>query len=565
MKPLKIGFLVDELEVSPTVFELIEHVKESDLFLNPVIIHGYSEKRRKSKYEKVATVFKKHGFLGLLNRLAFSSLIRFIRAIERIHVQKSSQKFGERCSLQKISGVVQIAVNGNWSQSLLFLNFDHDEINKIRSQNFDCIIRCGSGILRGEILNTPRLGLLSFHHGDNAVNRGGPCGFWEVFKSEAHSGFVIQKLNNELDGGEVLFRGNIMTRETWTSNEAALIQKSNFFMKNLLNQIALSGKISRSDVPVLHNNQLYKLENTSTLLLYTAKILLPKVINKAMDMLLSPKLGRWSVSYAEHCNFNKSLWRYKEIENQKGRFFADPFVIKYNGRHIVFVEDYFFSDKRGRISAIEIKENGHEFLGVVLEENFHLSFPFVFEDSGNLYMIPETAENQQIRLYECISFPEKWVLKTILMDNVSAADTMALKQGDHWFLLTNICSSGMGDHQSELHIFYSENVTSKKWLPIGSGNPAMVDSRKARNGGVFYHEGNLYRINQIPGKGNYGKSFGVNKVCNLSIDSYNEIRVKDVHSNFKQDAISTHHFHADKHLAVIDHRRFQRLKDIMGK
>ena len=77
------------------------------------------------------------------------------------------------------------------------------------------------------------------------------------------------------------------------------------------------------------------------------------------------------------------------------------------------MEDYFFSDKRGRISAIEIKENGHEFLGVVLEENFHLSFPFVFEDSGNLYMIPETAENQQIRLYECISFPEKWVLKTI--------------------------------------------------------------------------------------------------------------------------------------------------------
>ena len=37
---------------------------------------------------------------------------------------------------------------------------------------------------------------------------------------------------------------------------------------------------------------------------------------------------------------------------------------------------------------------------VVLEENFHLSYPYVFEESGNVYMIPETSDVGDIRLYK---------------------------------------------------------------------------------------------------------------------------------------------------------------------
>ena len=36
----------------------------------------------------------------------------------------------------------------------------------------------------------------------------------------------------------------------------------------------------------------------------------------------------------------------------------------------------------------------------VLVEPFHLSFPYVFEDSGKIFMLPETGANHSISLYE---------------------------------------------------------------------------------------------------------------------------------------------------------------------
>ena len=101
-------------------------------------------------------------------------------------------------------------------------------------------------------------------------------------------------------------------------------------------------------------------------------------------------------------------------------------------------------------------------------------------------MVPESSKNCDIRLYKCLEFPYKWQLEKVLMNNVSAADTMLIKQQDTWFMLTNICSAGLGDHNSELHIYYSESLKSNQWKPIASGNPVIFDSLKARNGGLFF-------------------------------------------------------------------------------
>ena len=72
-------------------------------------------------------------------------------------------------------------------------------------------------------------------------------------------------------------------------------------------------------------------------------------------------------------------------------------------------------------------------------------------------------------------------------------------------MLTNICSAGYGDHNSELHIFYSEDLKSNLWKPITSGNPVIFDSLKARNGGLFFHNETIYRVNQVHEKLIMGK------------------------------------------------------------
>ena len=99
------------------------------------------------------------------------------------------------------------------------------------------------------------------------------------------------------------------------------------------------------------------------------------------------------------------------------------------------MEDFFFNDNKGRISVIRIDKDKYEFLDVILEESFHLSFPFVFKEGESIYMIPESHENHDIRLYKCLDFPYNWKLEKILMSDINAADTMLIKENIHGLCL----------------------------------------------------------------------------------------------------------------------------------
>ena len=102
--------------------------------------------------------------------------------------------------------------------------------------------------------------------------------------------------------------------------------------------------------------------------------------------------------------------------------------------------------------------------------------------------------------------------------------------------------------------------TLNEWHPIKQGNPVIFDSLSARNGGLFYRDNVLYRVNQVHGKDHYGKSFGVNKVTKLNTESYSEERISNINSDFKLGIQSTHHYNANEKFAVVDYCRLQRLR-----
>src|SRR5207249_3634206 len=81
-----------------------------------------------------------------------------------------------------------------------------EDITKIERHAIDVFVRLGFRILRGKILRAARYGVWSYHHADNAVNRGGPPGFWEVFHDHPVTGSILQILTEDLDNGTVLYR-----------------------------------------------------------------------------------------------------------------------------------------------------------------------------------------------------------------------------------------------------------------------------------------------------------------------------------------------------------------------
>lgn len=248
----------------------------------------------------------------------------------------------------------------------------------------------------------------------------------------------------------------------------------------------------------------------------------------------------------------------RRIPNPAGRYLADPFVITREGATYCFVEDYDFARHHGQISVLRLGVDGATPLGLVLDEPFHLSFPFLLEDDGRLLMISEASASGQIRLYECVDFPLGWRLKSVLMQGVSAADTMVFRHRGLWWMLTCMDLRGVGDHCTELCAFSSETLEGGSWRPHPA-NPLVIDPERGRNGGLLAAEGALFRVAQRQGFDFYGKGLTVNRLDRLDTEGFAETPVLRLDQTTLPGIEGMHHLHSDGHVTVFDMRPRPRL------
>ena len=137
------------------------------------------------------------------------------------------------------------------------------------------------------------------------------------------------------------------------------------------------------------------------------------------------------------------------------------------------------------------------------------------------------------------------------MDNVVASDSMIFEKDGSWWLFTNI-DPVEADCCSELYIFFSESPLGDAWTPHPK-NPIFIDSLKARNGGLLFHRGSIYRVGQKQGFGRYGKSTSINRIDVLTKEEYSETQICHVEPNFFPEIIGTHHFHSNDGVCVFDY------------
>lgn len=171
--------------------------------------------------------------------------------------------------------------------------------------------------------------------------------------------------------------------------------------------------------------------------------------------------------------FPSSMEGFRIIAPPLGRFYADPFLIEWSGRHYVFFEEYFRGCNRGRIAYCEIRPDGTlSEPQIALERASHLAYPFVFAYDDALYMIPETADAKSVELYRARKFPGLFEFERILLREVNAVDTtLVVHQGRFW-LLMNQFDYNIDPH-SALHAYWSDALEGP-WRPH-PGNPIVTD------------------------------------------------------------------------------------------
>jgi hypothetical protein len=258
---------------------------------------------------------------------------------------------------------------------------------------------------------------------------------------------------------------------------------------------------------------------------------IPNVLNHRV--LARKKFERFGILLYFH-NVNKKI-----LVKSSNKNFADPFLYTdSDGKLFLFYESWDI-DGTGSIYLISFESNFEPiFHGEILKEEFHLSFPFVFEYQGFQYMCPQSDTENQVLIYKAENFPFNWVLHNIINLPLKLVDCVLFYLNDQWWLLGSSRDPDLNSHTSVLHVFYSENLFGSNWFSHPR-NPVKWSDAGGRNAGFFQLGTRFFRVGQIQGSDFYGLGFQVYEIDLISELSFDE---RLVLSYWPKPDNSSHHF-----------------------
>ncbi|MCR4615121.1 MAG: hypothetical protein K5756_03130 [Clostridiales bacterium] len=202
---------------------------------------------------------------------------------------------------------------------------------------------------------------------------------------------------------------------------------------------------------------------------------------------------------------------FKTVGADKRYWYADPFLFEKDGKTWLFVEMFDNTTELGVIGCSVFENGGFTKPRVVLEESFHLSYPYVFEKDGEIYMMPETHAQECIQLYRAVNFPDEWEKYKILVSNVDAVDTVI--NGD-LLIASLICP----EHDMTVDLaVYDFDGQGTSYNPVYS---RRLDKRGA--GRVFQHSGKTIRPAQNCENRVYGAGLRFYEITECSKEKYDE-------------------------------------------
>ena len=423
-------------------------------------------------------------------------------------------------------------------------------ISELKEYDLDLLIAFELNKPSQILSQASRLGLLSFYHDEQNQQFKYPICFEEVLKKQNKTSFNILHVAPQTQKVMRILKGSFITHSFFLTNQRNLFLRRNFYMQKILKDIYQGKNINGKSLKL--ESQISKIATPRIMDQFRYIIHVSSIIkNRILNRIISKK-DNWNVG------INFSSWKDFDFinsivfKNPDGHYLADPFILKEGAETYCFVEDYDWSKGKGSIAAYQISSGKLINLGIVLEESFHLSFPYIFKHESKIYMLPESSDNMDIRIYESVEFPTKWKLKTIIKENISAADSMIFSRKGMWWLFSNINPIGGRDCCSELSIFYTDNPIDGEWMPHEK-NPVIFDPSSARNGGMVLDNDSLYRVGQIQTFGMYGGGgVSINQIVELTPSSYKEQSVLKLYPEFQQGIKGAHHLHSDGGITAFD-------------
>lgn len=108
---------------------------------------------------------------------------------------------------------------------------------------------------------------------------------------------------------------------------------------------------------------------------------------------------------------DSELLSFSRIPYNDDFWYADPIMLSYRDNTYLFMESFDTRTQLGTIACAQFDDDGVlSEPQVIIQEDYHLSFPMVFSWNDGLYMIPETCANRSLNLYRCEGDIQQWTL-----------------------------------------------------------------------------------------------------------------------------------------------------------
>jgi hypothetical protein len=176
-------------------------------------------------------------------------------------------------------------------------------------------------------------------------------------------------------------------------------------------------------------------------------------------------------------------------EAGRRRFFADPFGAAVDGVPTAFGEEIDPTTSRGSIVRFNVVDDALVPAERVLDESYHVSYPYVFEHEHVWYAIPESCQNGEVALYRLADAGREWRKQAVLLQGLRAVDSSVFRHAGKFWLLCGIFGGG-ANHR--LYVYYADALTCP-WHRHPQ-NAMQFDIRSAPPAGApFLLDGALHR------------------------------------------------------------------------
>lgn len=255
---------------------------------------------------------------------------------------------------------------------------------------------------------------------------------------------------------------------------------------------------------------------------YVGKLRGIPFVTKQDEWSIGIYIGESPFNFVSSENVSNPVLSANDVTDVPADFVADPFMIKENSTYYMFFEVMNTWTHQGDI-GLAISNDGLKWVykQIVLDEPFHLSYPYIFKWKNEYYMIPESYQANSIRLYKAIDFPTQWsFVGTLLYGNY--VDPSIFRYDGRWWIFAETNPKG----NDILRLYYADDLMGP-WIEHPESPIIARDANIARPGGrVLVFDSRIIRYTQDDDP-TYGNSVRAFEITELTTTSYEEKEVSE--------------------------------------